>query len=223
MDPAIGDSAICGTPLFNGTHGLGLRRALFGDPARFEAAAGGAPVGYRRSRSCGMSSFASSRELIAIPSPYAQPRLKVQAQAARKVDNLTLIDGKTFVSTTVAGEIAPAGAPDVGFFHDDTRFLSRLELRINGQPPIVLSSSSERTFASQIELTTEQMKLSDSFEVPENTIHLRRHQLLDREVLFDSLSLANFNRDELKLSLELIFDADFMDVFQVRGTVRTVH
>src|SRR5262249_49425739 len=43
------------------------------------------------------------------------------------------------------------------------------------------------------------------------------------EVLFDSLSLANFNRDELKLSLELIFDADFMDVFQVRGTVRTVH
>jgi len=40
---------------------------------------------------------------------------------ARKVDNLTLIDGKTFLSTTVAGDIVPAGAPDVGFFHDDTR------------------------------------------------------------------------------------------------------
>ncbi|HZQ21443.1 MAG TPA: hypothetical protein VFA89_01310 [Terriglobales bacterium] len=51
---------------------------------------------------------------MAIPSPYVEPRLAFQAQVSRKVENLTLIDGKTFLSTTVAGDIVPAGAPDVG-------------------------------------------------------------------------------------------------------------
>ena len=162
-------------------------------------------------------------ELVEIPSSHVEPRLRFQAAVSRKVDNLTLIDGKTFLSTTVAGDIVPAGAPDVGFFHDDTRFLSHLELRINGQASIVLSSNTEKTFVSQIELTTEQMKLRDSYEIAENTIHIRRQQLLDGHVLFDRLSLVNFNRDELSLSLELLFDADFVDVFQVRGTARTVH
>jgi glycogen debranching enzyme len=165
-----------------------------------------------------MSTSFSPNELVAIPSPHVEPRLAFQRQVSRKVDNLTLIDGKTFLSTTVAGDIVPAGAPDVGFFHDDTRFLSHLELRINGQPSIVLSSNTERTFVAQIELATEQMKLRDSFEIAENTIHIRRQQLLNDEVLFDRFSLVNFNNQDLNLSLAISFDADFVDVFQVRGT-----
>ena len=68
-------------------------------------------------------------ELVEIVAPYPEPRLVYQNAEPRKVNNLTLIDGKTFLSTTVAGDVMPPGAPDVGFFHDDTRFLSRLELR----------------------------------------------------------------------------------------------
>lgn len=112
-----------------------------------------------------MSVPPSPTELVAISSPYIEPRIAFQAQVTRKVDNLTLIDGKTFLSTTVAGDVVPAGAPDVGFFHDDTRFLSHLELRIKGHPSIVLSSNTERSYVLQIELTTEQMKVRDSFEI----------------------------------------------------------
>ncbi len=169
-----------------------------------------------------MSFPISVSDLVEIPSPYVEPRLAFQEQATRKVDNLTLIDGKTFLSTTVAGDIVPASAPDVGFFHDDTRFLSYLELRVNGRPGIVLSANAEKSFVSQIELTTEQMKLRDSFEIAENTVHIRRQQLLNADVLFDRFSLINFNRHELNLSIELFFEADFVDVFQVRGTVRQV-
>ncbi len=71
-------------------------------------------------------------QLIEIPSPHLEPRFAFPAMEPRKVDNLTLIDGKTFSATNVAGDIHPAGSPDVGFFHDDTRFLSHLELRIGG-------------------------------------------------------------------------------------------
>ena len=170
-----------------------------------------------------MSSSLSLHELVEIPSPYVEPRLAFPTHVSRKVDNLTLIDGKTFLATSVTGDIVPAGATDVGFFHDDTRFLSHLELLANGHPGIVLSSNTEKTFVSQIELTTPQMKVRDSFDIAENTIHIRRQQLLNAEALFDRFSIVNFHRDELELSIELLFDVDFVDVFQVRGTPRKEH
>src|SRR5690242_21303737 len=158
-----------------------------------------------------------------LPSARVEPRLVFQQLEPRKVNNLTLIDGKTFLSTTVAGDIAPAGAPDVGFFFDDTRFLSSLELRINGHRAVVLSSSTERTFSSQIELTTGNITLRDSFDLPENTIHIRREQLLGEDTFFDRFTFENFNLAPVEIFIELCFEADFVDVFQVRGCPRSEH
>ena len=159
-------------------------------------------------------------ELVEIPPPHPEPRLVYQNAEPRKVNNLTLIDGKTFLSTTVAGDIMPPGSPDVGFFHDDTRFLSRMELRVDGYRTVVLSSSTEQTFASQIELTTGKSTMRETYEIPENTVHIRREQLLASETLFDNFWFENFNFHELELNLELAYEADFMDVFQVRGVAR---
>ena len=159
-------------------------------------------------------------ELVEISPPHPEPRLVYQNAEPRKVNNLTLIDGKTFLSTTVAGDIMPPGSPDVGFFHDDTRFLSRMELRVDGYRTVVLSSSTEQTFSSQIELTTGKSTMRETYEIPENTVHIRREQLLASETLFDNFWFENFNFHELELNLELAYEADFMDVFQVRGVAR---
>ncbi len=159
-------------------------------------------------------------ELVEIVAPYPEPRLVYQNAEPRKVNNLTLIDGKTFLSTTIAGDIMPPGAPDAGFFHDDTRFLSRLELRVDGYRTVVLSSSTEQTFSSQIELTTGKSTTRETYEIPENTVHIRREQLLASETLFDNFSFENFNFHELELVVEVAYEADFMDVFQVRGVAR---
>src|SRR5262252_9138204 len=161
--------------------------------------------------------------LVEIPSPYVEPRLAFQELEPRKVDNLTLIDGKTFSATNVAGDIYSAGPPDVGLFHDDTRFLSHLELRIGGHRTVVLSSSTERTFFAQIELTTGNITLRDSFDLPENTVHIRREQLLASDILFDRLTFENFNLQPVDFVVEMLFDADFVDVFQVRGVARPQH
>ena len=162
-------------------------------------------------------------ELVEIPSPYVEPRVAFQSLEPRKVNNLTLIEGKTFLSTTVAGDVTPAGAPDVGFFHDDTRFLSYLELKVGGHRAVVLSSSTENTFVSQIELTTGNITLRDSFDLPENTIHIRREQLLGNDVFFDRFTFQNFNLVAVEMFIELAFEADFVDVFQVRGCPRSSH
>jgi glycogen debranching enzyme len=161
--------------------------------------------------------------LVPIESPHMEPRLTHQVQEPRKVNSLTLIDGKTFLATSVAGDIAPPGAPDVGFFHEDTRFLSHLEFKIDGQRSVVLSSSTEKTFVSQIELTTGNITLRDSFDLPENTVHIRREQLLASDILFDRYTFENFNRCPVEFTVELVFNADFVDVFQVRGVARSEH
>lgn len=159
-------------------------------------------------------------ELMEIPPPYPEPRVAYQAAEPRKVNNLTLIEGKTFLSTTLAGDIMPPGAPDVGFFFDDTRFLSRVELRVGGYRTVVLSSNTEQTFVSQIELTNSQTTLRDNYEIPENTVHIHREQLLAADQFYDHLCFENFNLHEVALDIEMAYEADFMDVFQVRGVAR---
>ncbi len=161
--------------------------------------------------------------LIPIESPHVEPRHAFQQFEPRKVNNLTLIDGKTFLSTTIAGDLHPPGSPDIGFFHRDTRFLSHLEFRIDGHRAVVLSSSTERTFASQIELTTGNITLRDSFDLPENTVHIRREQLLAGETFFDQFTFENFNLKPIDFTVEILFDCDFVDVFQVRGVARERH
>jgi glycogen debranching enzyme len=162
-------------------------------------------------------------DLVEIPSPHVEPRLAFQTLEPRKVDNLTLIDGKTFSATSVSGDIYPPGSPDVGFFHDDTRFLSQLELRIGGHRTVVLSSATEKTFSAQIELTTGNITLRDSFDLPENTVHIRREQLLASEIFFDRMTFENFNLTPVDFTVEVLLDSDFVDVFQVRGVARQEH
>lgn len=159
-------------------------------------------------------------ELEPIACPYVEPRIAFQSNEPRKLNNLTLIDGKTFLSTSVAGDIAPFGAPDIGFFHDDTRFLSGLELKLEGHRAVVLSSATEKSFVSQVEMTTGNITLRETFDLPENSIHLRREQLLAKNVFFDYLTFENFNQVDVEFTVELRYAADFMDVFQVRGTKR---
>jgi glycogen debranching enzyme len=162
----------------------------------------------------------SPDELVEISPPYPEPRIAFQHAEPRKANNLTLIEGKTFLSTTLSGDIMPPGAPDAGLFYDDTRFLSRLELRVGGYRTVVLSSSTEQTFVSQIELTTGQITLRETYEIPENTVHIRREQLLASDIFYDHLTFENFNFHDVMLDIELAFEADFMDVFQVRGVAR---
>ena len=53
--------------------------------------------------------------------------------------------GDTFAVLNNFGDMtAEPGSPD-GLYHQDTRFLSQLELRLNGHRPLLLSSTPART------------------------------------------------------------------------------
>ena len=164
-------------------------------------------------------STAISRELTPAPAPvepkiaYPKPQLSAEL--------LALIRGRTFLAALRHGDVLPPGAPNVGLFYDDTRFLSKLELRINGQRPDLLSATTLGSDVSRIDLNARgEASSGDNLDLPPNEIHIRREQLLEHDRFYETIEVQSFHDAEVKLTLELLFDADFMDIFQVRGLLR---
>lgn len=170
----------------------------------------------KRSTSKAQTKTAGLRKEAPPPEPhiaYPEPHLSSS-------EMLALIRGKTFSTTNHKGNIMPPGAPHVGLFFDDTRYLSQMDLCVNGAPPVVLSCGTECAYASRIELTMRGSLEAKGLDLPVNTIYVHREQLLERDTLFDLVHFENFYQARAKLRVEIAYDADFMDIFQVRGMVR---
>ena len=58
---------------------------------------------------------------------------------------MTILEGSTFC---ICDEIGDLGGETSGFFAEDTRFLSRLELCVNGERPLLLSSGKVEYFSA---------------------------------------------------------------------------
>ncbi len=136
-----------------------------------------------------------------------------------ETEPLVLARGNAFCVTNQRGDIAPARARDLGLFHDDTRHLSFLELHVSGGPPLVLSSETAGAASSQVDLTLTDREFGGFLDDPQNFLHIRRKQILDR-TLAEQLTLTNHLRRPVELWLELRMGADFADVFEVRGVRR---
>jgi glycogen debranching enzyme len=148
------------------------------------------------------------------------PRGGLELPASGESEPLVLARGNSFCVTNSRGDIAPAGARDLGLFFEDTRYLSHYELRLAGGPPLVLSSEATGAAASQIDLTLSDRELGGFLDEPQNFLHLRRKQLLDG-ALVEQLVLTNHLRRAVAVWLELRLAADFADVFEVRGARRS--
>lgn len=156
------------------------------------------------------------RPIAAPPEPrflYAEPHIS-------NVESLALIKGTTFFVSDRSGNLMPPGAPHIGLFREDTRYLSQIELLVNGHPPVVLSATTEGAYANRVELTVKGSAHGAGLDIPVNTVFVHREQILESEGLHDILQLQNFHSEKARLVIEITYDADFMDIFQVRGIIR---
>ncbi len=169
--------------------------------------------------SASISADAKHPALVEVPPP-PEPRIAYAEPHLSNVQILALVRGKTFLTANHEGNLMPPGAPHIGLFRDDTRYLSQLELRINGSPPVALSCGSEGAYAARIESTVKGTLERDGLDLPVNAIYVHREQLLESDVFYDVIHLENFHQKCTKLTIEIDYDADFMDIFQVRGIIR---
>ncbi len=132
---------------------------------------------------------------------------------------LTAVAGNKFVVSDDLGNID--AAEQQGVFAADTRFLSHFELTLGELDLILLRSGPAGFSGSQVYLTN-----LGSGDVLAHDLELIRRRQLRRTGLTESITITNYGRRSVVLPLQLQFDADFADIFEVRSVThihRTTH
>jgi glycogen debranching enzyme len=169
----------------------------------------------------------------------AEPRLGLAGGAARPADAMEeapfyipalgpsarprriLKHDDTFAVFDSHGDMgASAGGPD-GLFDHDTRYLSRLELLINGMQPLLLGSSvRDDNLTLTADLTNPDIFHDGHIILPRDTIHIVRTAYLWKGVAHQRMAVVNHGEGPIAFTLALSFGNDFADLFEVRGQQR---
>jgi glycogen debranching enzyme len=134
-------------------------------------------------------------------------------------DALLICEGDTFLLTDADGGIAPHNRLGLGLYHRDARHLSGYRLTLNGTPLVLLLSTAEAGFAMEQVLANPALEGADGRRVERGTIEFRRLRVIG-DGLDESLFVRNYNHYALTLNLLVEIDADFADIFDVRGYER---
>lgn len=108
----------------------------------------------------------------------------------------------------------------LGLYFRDCRFLSGYELRIATIRPEPLAANDEDGFRSVFQLTNPTIE-GVGRRIGPHRIGIRWRHVLDaqNQALHDELTLENYDTESHVFPLDLAFDADFRDVFVIRGLV----
>jgi len=132
-----------------------------------------------------------------------------------------LLNGDTFAIFDRSGDVQPVGFGQQGIFHNETRHLSRLEMRFCGVRPLLLSSTvREDNVLFAVDLTNPDLDLESGASLPRGTVHIYRAKFLTEKVCYDQITLNNYGDAAIDVEMSFDFEADFADIFEVRGEKR---
>lgn len=157
------------------------------------------------------------RELVVIDDRYY-----ILAPTARIDDHSRVLKhGDTFAVFDRTGDIHSLGLGEEGLYHKGTRHLSRLELTLGGSPPLLLSSTvREDNALLGVDLANPDLLRDGEIDLPRESLHLFRSAVLWMGACYLRFRLRSFALRKIQLSLSLSFDADFRDIFEIRGQKR---
>ncbi len=160
-----------------------------------------------------------SRTVIQLGSDFYIHASSLTSRRATRV----LVNGESFAVFEVGGDILESPLEPLGFFHRDTRYLSRFELKIAGETPYYLNSDSSREKAQlRINLSNPDLGFqAEAVELPHNSIQLERNWVIAGAVLFHKVVVRNYARLPVEIPLDFLFGVDFADLFEVRGFKRS--
>ena len=119
------------------------------------------------------------------------------------------------------GDILSAAHLAHGLYHKETRYLSKLVLRFENKRLELLSSTvkNKNTFFA-VDLTNLDFSAEGKVELPRGSIHFFRSKFIRESICYERLRMMNFASGIVSLTLAYEFDADFVDIFEVRGAKR---
>ena len=162
---------------------------------------------------------AAGRDRAHAGDPVVTTTAERYVMSGGRTERLSIKEGDLYLYCTELGQVPGTENSALGLYFRDTRHLSRHELTIAGRQPVLLSASAERGYAATIELTNLESRSADGHVLPQASLHVRRTRFLaDR--LYEQVRVRNYNRRDVEILLDLHFDADFADLFEVRGIRR---
>ncbi len=131
--------------------------------------------------------------------------------------------GDSFAVFDPHGDIVSAAAGQHGLYHAGTRFLSQFELRLAMRQPLLLSSTiSEDNVVFSADLTNPDVVRDGRVVAARGLLHLFRSRVLSNGTWIESVRITNHALTTIEAPLTLLVDADFADIFEVRGMRRPV-
>jgi len=134
-------------------------------------------------------------------------------------DALVIREQDTFLLTDTFGNAPPDNPSGFGLYHLDTRYLSVYDFSFPDARPVVLLSTAELGFSEEQMLTNPAMPCLEGRILPRGSIEARRQRVVD-DVLEETLRVTNYNIFPIEIDVVYTLDADFADMFEVRGTKR---
>ena len=120
---------------------------------------------------------------------------------------LTILEGSTFC---ICDEIGDLDGRTSGLFAEDTRVLARLELRIDGARPLLLSSGKVEYFSAAFYMRNPPLP-----GLPQDTLSISRARFVGPGMQ-DHLVVRNEGNEELSFELGLEVGTDFADIISVK-------
>src|SRR5919201_4062348 len=122
--------------------------------------------------------------------------------------SVTILEGST---VCLSAEVGDLDGETCGFFAEDTRFLSRFTLTINGARPLLLSSGKVEYFSAAF-YTRNPLAGGLSQDV----LSIERRRFIG-EAMQDVISVENEGMEPVSFVLGLEFGNDFADIFAVKS------
>ncbi len=135
--------------------------------------------------------------------------------------NRVLKDDETFGIFNMSGNIRPFGFENQGIFFQGTRFLSRMVFNIEGMHPVLLSSTIKQDNEYFIiNMTNPDFVDHNNEMVEKDILHVRTIIYLKDGLCCRKDHITNFGSKSFMFDISYSFDADFVDIFELRGIKR---
>lgn len=129
--------------------------------------------------------------------------------------------GESFAVFDRRGDIRNGGRGEQGLFVRGTRYLSRFELSLSRERLLLLSS--EVRFDApvlSVDLTNPDLPRGAAIVLECGRLHLSRSNTLREGAFEEHIEVTNFALSPAAFTLRIAVDADFADIFEVRGFQR---
>ncbi|KMJ58238.1 amylo-alpha-1,6-glucosidase [Bacillus sp. LL01] len=133
------------------------------------------------------------------------------------MDYRVIKENDLFLLTDQNGDIPENHSYGLGLYTKDTRFLSKLDVKINGEEPILLHSDAAENYMATILMTNPHMEKDGKLILWRESVEIKRTRFIYNDVFYETLKVKNYFPKNVSFDLSVHMDVDFADMFIVRG------